>query len=166
MNFFWIFISFVIFQRLAELFISKRNSNLMFSKGAEEYDKKGYPYIVIMHSAFFVSIILEHELLITMLNKYWATVLCFFIIAQFIRYWAIYTLGTFWNTRIIVLKNSQKIKTGPYKYFAHPNYIAVIIEIAIIPIIFSCYITAAVFSILNVIVLIRRVRLEENALLL
>jgi len=81
-----------------------------------------------------------------------------------LRYWAIFTLRKRWNTKILVLPNSEPIRSGVYKYLKHPNYIAVIIEIVIIPLLFSCYYTAIVFSILNLIVLHRRIRIEEEAL--
>jgi methyltransferase len=56
------------------------------------------------------------------------------------------------------------IKKGPYKYFKHPNYAVVIAEIAVIPMIFHLYITAIVFSLLNLIVLFVRIK-EENKVL-
>nr|NIS07198.1 hypothetical protein [Candidatus Dadabacteria bacterium]NIV40871.1 hypothetical protein [Candidatus Dadabacteria bacterium]NIX14337.1 hypothetical protein [Candidatus Dadabacteria bacterium] len=72
--------------------------------------------------------------------------------------------GKRWCTKILVLKDTDLITSGPYKYFKHPNYIAVIIEFAVIPLLFSCYYTAILFSLLNLIVLRRRIRLEEDAL--
>jgi len=56
------------------------------------------------------------------------------------------------------------VNSGPYKYLRHPNYIAVVIEFAVIPLIFSCYLTAFVFSVINLILLRRRIKIEEDAL--
>ena len=164
MTFFIIFLSIVIIQRLSELIISKRNENYIKSQGAVEYDKDGYKYIVLMHNLFFISLVLDFIFLKRVLNQYWEVLLIIFISAQFLRYWAIFSLGNRWNTKIIVLQDADLVKTGPYKYLKHPNYIAVIIEIAVIPLLFSCYYTAIVFSILNLIVLRRRIRIEEEAL--
>lgn len=161
---FWIFISLVIIQRLAELVISKRNQKLMLSKGAVEFDKHGYRYIVMMHTAFFVCLVSEWVFLKRDLNFYWVYLLIIFILAQVLRYWSIASLGYLWNTKIIVLKGSRLVSAGPYKYLKHPNYIAVITEILVIPLIFSCYITCIVFSILNIIVLTRRIKIEQTAL--
>jgi methyltransferase len=136
----------------------------MFAKGAVEFDKKGYPYFIIMHTVFFISLIFEYVYFNNSLNKFWLILVILFFAAQFLRYWAIYSLGQFWNTRIIVLKNAAIVKNGPYKYFSHPNYLAVIIEIAAIPVLFSCYYTAVIFSIINIFVLQRRVKIEEHAL--
>jgi methyltransferase len=164
MIFFWWLVFFVIFQRLVELFIAKRNAAILFAKGAKETDSIGYRYIVAMHVCFFISLILENNLLSRTLNKYWYIFFGLFAAAQVLRYWSIISLGHFWNTRIIVLKGSGLVSKGPYKYLSHPNYIAVVTELAAIPLIFSCYITAIVFSILNLFVLRRRIRIEKEAL--
>jgi methyltransferase len=164
MNAFWIFLLFVILQRIVELSIAKRNERIVRAKGGIEFDKKGYKVIVAMHVAFFISLVLEKVFLERGLNSLWIFFAILFVLAQFLRYWAISSLGVYWNTRILVVPNSKLVTSGPYKYLRHPNYVAVIAEIAVIPLIFSCYITAAVFSVLNLILLRRRIRIEEEAL--
>jgi methyltransferase len=162
--FFWFFIGFILLQRLTELVLAKRNKKIMLAKGAVEFDKAGYRLIVLMHVLFFISLTAERNYLHRGLNDNWILLIALFALAQVLRYWAITTLGEFWNTKIIVLKGSEIIKKGPYKYLNHPNYTAVITEIAVIPLIFSCYITAIVFSVLNLIALRRRIKIEEAAL--
>lgn len=164
MTFFIIFITVVIVQRISELTLAKNNERYLKSNGAIEYDKKSYKYIVLMHNLFFISVITEFVFLGRQLNEYWKVLLIIFICTQLLRYWAIFTLGKRWNTKIVVLPNTEPIRSGVYKYLKHPNYIAVIIEIGVIPLLFSCYYTAVVFSILNLIVLKRRIRIEEEAL--
>jgi len=164
MTSFIIFLSIIIIQRISELILSKRNKNYLISKGAIEYDKEGYKYIVLMHNLFFISVITEFVFLERQINEYWKILLIIFICTQLLRYWAIFTLGKRWTTKILVLPNTESIRSGLYKHLKHPNYIAVIIEIAIIPLLFSCYYTAIVFSILNLIVLKRRIRIEEEVL--
>ena len=161
---FLIFYIFLVFQRQIELFIAKRNEQLVRKEGAVEHDREGYKYIVLMHAGFFVSLLAEHFLLKTTFNSYSAVFFTIFIITQLLRYWAITSLGRYWNTRILVVPGLKLVTRGPYKYIRHPNYIAVISEIAVIPLIFSCYITAIVFSVLNFITLRRRIAIEEKAL--
>jgi methyltransferase len=164
MTFFIIFITVVIVQRISELILAKNNEKYLKSNGAIEYDKRGYKYIVLMHNLFFISVITEFVFLDRQLNEYWKVLIIIFICTQLLRYWAIFTLGKRWNTKILVLPNTEPIRSGLYKHLKHPNYIAVIIEIAVIPLLFSCYYTTVVFSILNLIVLQRRIRIEEEAL--
>jgi len=164
MIFFWCFIGFVILQRLIELVIARRNEANMKAKGAEELDEKGYKFVVLMHVFFFLSLIAEKLFLQPAANALFYPFILFFLMAQALRYWSIISLGGFWNTKILILKGSKLIRKGPYKFISHPNYAAVITEIAVIPLIFSCYITAAAFSVLNIFVLIRRIRIESDAL--
>lgn len=164
MIFFWILLTIVVLQRLVELILAKRNESILKAKGALEFDKNGYRAIFVMHIAFFISLLSEKFLLHRELNKFWIFFLALFLIAQGLRYWAIKSLGIYWNTKILVLPNHKIVTKGPYRYFKHPNYIAVIFEIAAIPLIFSCYLTSAIFSLINLIILRRRIKIEEEAL--
>ncbi|HML94219.1 MAG TPA: isoprenylcysteine carboxylmethyltransferase family protein [Thermodesulfobacteriota bacterium] len=164
MKIFLLFLILIVLQRLGELMLAKRNEKALRSEGAVEYDARGYRVIVLMHTAFLVSFAAEYFLLGRPLSPYWLPLVCVFVAAQLLRYWAIRSLGKFWNTRILIVPGEKLVTKGPYRHLRHPNYISVVIEIAVIPLIFSCYITAAVFTVLNLLALRRRIRIEERAL--
>ena len=88
-----------------------------------------------------------------------------FLIAQILRFWVLASLGKMWNTRIIIIPNSKPVTSGPYRYFKHPNYLIVIIEIATLPLSFGALGTAIIFSVLNLIMLKKRVRAEEEGVI-
>ena len=159
---FILFISFVIFTRLVELLHSRRNEIWLLQRGAVEYGRKHYPFIVALHALFLVSLIVEH---CTVQNGAFNAVLLllYFMLLAF-KVWVIGSLGKFWNTRIYRVTNFPLVKKGPYKYFKHPNYLIVIAEIAIIPLVFNLYFTAIVFTILNSIMLFVRIKEENKAL--
>ncbi len=161
---FWIFLFFLILQRLFELVLARRNERILKSIGAVEFDKDGYKVIVGMHVLFLISFVIEKVFFERKLNDLWFLFAALFLCAQVLRYWAISSLGVYWNTKVLVAPDHNIVISGPYKYFRHPNYITVITEIATIPLIFSCYITAVVFSVINLILLRRRIRIEEEAL--
>jgi methyltransferase len=163
MTFFWSFLSFVLLQRIIELIIAKRNERILRNSSAVEYDTGGYKIIVVMHILFFISLVTEKIYKNTELNQHWQIFVSLFICAQLLRYWAITSLGVRWNTKVFVLPGEPPVTKGPYKFMKHPNYIAVITEIAVIPLIFSCYITAICFSFINAILLNRRIKIEEIA---
>ena len=164
MKLFLLFLILIVLQRLSELVLAKRNEKIVRSEGAVEYDAGGYKVIVLLHTAFLVSFTAEYFLLGRSLSPYWLPLICVFVFAQILRYWAIRSLGKFWNTRILIVPGERLVTEGPYRYLKHPNYVSVTIEIAVIPLIFSCYITAAVFTVLNILALRRRIRIEESAL--
>lgn len=161
---FYFIIGFVVLQRLAELVIAKRNEKKSLAAGGIEYDRKGYAGIVIMHTMFFISLVAEYIYSGNYLNRFWVVFLVLFIAAQGLRYWAIISLGSMWNTRIIIIPGRRLVSSGPYKFLKHPNYIAVITELAVIPLMFSCFYTAVIFSVVNLLLLKRRIEIEEDAL--
>jgi methyltransferase len=158
--YFIIFILFLITQRLTELYISKRNEKWLLANGAVEYGRGHYPYIVAMHTLFIVSLIAEFYLTGGKPISY--LFLGLFILLLLFKYWVLSSLGTYWNTRIYRVPGSGPVKKGPYKLFKHPNYVDVVCEIAIIPLVFHLYYTAAIFSVLNAIMLTIRIKVENK----
>jgi methyltransferase len=73
------------------------------------------------------------------------------------------SLGSRWTTRIIVL-DEPLVARGPYRWVSHPNYLVVIAEIAVAPMVLGQWAVAAVFTILNALVLRIRIREEARAL--
>ncbi|MCR2820186.1 isoprenylcysteine carboxyl methyltransferase family protein [Lederbergia panacisoli] len=162
--FFLILLLIVIMQRLVEVKIAKRNEQWMLQNGAKEYGQNHYSLMVLMHTGFFLCLILEYVTRKPLLNTFWLVFLIIFLIVQIARMWVIATLGKFWNTKIIVLPRTNVVKKGPFKYVKHPNYIIVTIELFVIPMIFNLYITALLFFIMNQIILRVRIPIEEKAL--
>jgi len=154
------FILFVITQRLSELYIARRNEKWLRSQGAVEYGKSHYPYIVALHTLFIISIIAEYILRPGLSMDY--IFLLLFILLLAFKFWALSSLGKYWNTKIFRVPGSGPVKKGPYKLFKHPNYFIVICEIVIIPMVFHLYYTAIIFTVLNAIMLTVRIRVENK----
>lgn len=162
--FFAILISIVIFQRIIELIVAKRNEKWALQHGAVEYGASHYKYIVFLHLLFFITLIIEY-LVKPSLIKGWFYFFIVFLLAQLLRIWSLYSLGKHWNTKILIIPHSEKVTKGPYRYVRHPNYLVVAIELLTLPFIFEAYITAIVFSILNFfIIYFIRIPNEEFAL--
>lgn len=157
----------VVVQRIGELAISARNSSWMKSQGGVEIGKDHYKLIVFIHGLFFAGIWLEKFFFHTT-TPAWAIVpFVMFILTQILRYWCIRSLGKYWNTRIWIVPGHTPQAKGPYKYLRHPNYVVVAIELLVFPVIFGAYLTAAIVTIMNtVIMLLIRIPLEEHALYL
>lgn len=159
---FLLFISYVILLRLGELVLTRRNEKWLLQNGAIEYGQKHYPFIIALHVLFFISLIAEY--LIVRTTPYSLPLLILFLILIAVKAWVILSLGKFWNTKIYCIPHYPLVKKGLYKYLKHPNYIIVVAEIAIIPLIFHLYYTAIIFTILNAIVLFVRIKAENKAL--
>lgn len=154
------FILFVITQRLSELYIARNNEKWLRSQGAVEYGKNHYPYIVALHTLFIISIIAEYILRPGLSMDY--VFLLLFILLLAFKFWALSSLGKYWNTKIFRVPGTGPVKKGPYKLFKHPNYFIVICEIIIIPMVFHLYYTAVIFTVLNAIMLTVRIKVENK----
>ena len=84
--------------------------------------------------------------------------------AQVLRWWCIATLGHQWNTRVIVVPGATRVTAGPYRFFSHPNYVAVIAEGVALPLVHTAWLTALVFTMLNAALLTARINVENAAL--
>lgn len=159
---FTVFISFLILLRIGELVLARSNEKWLLQHGAKEYGQKHYPFIVALHALFIVSLVVEYSLRGT--GSYSPFLLILYFVVLAFKVWTVASLGKFWNTKIYRAPNFPLIKKGPYRYLKHPNYIIVIAEIAIIPLIFHLYYTAIIFTFLNGAMLYVRIK-EENRVL-
>jgi methyltransferase len=152
-------LGFVTLQRLFELLLSRRNEARLKLRGAVEAGANHYPYMVALHAVWlaalwFLAWNLEPNMLLV----------AAFLALQPLRYWVIATLGDRWTTRVFVIPGASLIRTGPYRFFSHPNYLIVILEIALLPLAFGLVWVAVVFSMLNAALLAWRIRIEQRAL--
>src|ERR1700748_557813 len=96
--YFIVFIIFLITQRLSELYIASRNEKWLRSQGAVEYGREHYPYIVALHTLFIISIIVEY--IIRGGSSVDIIFLILFILLLLFKFWALSSLGKYWNTKI------------------------------------------------------------------
>ena len=120
--------------------------------------------IVGLHTLWLASTLVEGLQRGPEIPAWWPLPLAAFVLVQPLRYWAILSLGENWNTRILVVPGGELVKSGPYRYFPHPNYIVVAVEILTFPLIYGAWITALVFSLLNAALLFIRIQTENRAL--
>jgi methyltransferase len=159
-------------ERLFELRLSHRNAAWAFAQGAREVGRGHYPAMVVLHAGFLVACLAEAWFAERVFPGVagWVA-LAGLGLAQGLRVWAIGTLGRRWTTRVLVLPDTTPlgargfgpITRGPYRFMRHPNYLAVIVEIACLPLVFGGYLTAVVFTVANAALLTVRIRDEERA---
>jgi methyltransferase len=146
-------------ERLAELWLARRNTALLIAQGAREFAPGHYPAIVVLHALWLASLWLfgrAHPL-----NSIWLVI---FLVLQVLRVWILMTLGCRWTTRIIVPPGATLVSNGPYRFLSHPNYFVVVGEIAILPLCLGLPLVALVFSVGNAVILMIRVQSENAAL--
>lgn len=152
---------YVIIERLLELVIARRNTQKLMARGAVEAGAGHYPVMIALHVTWLAAIVT------------WVAVaprdvvpplLVIYLVLQVFRIWVMLSLGEYWTTRIITLPDAPLIRRGPYKFLRHPNYVVVVLEIAVLPLVFGAWQIAVVYSALNAAMLWVRIRAEERAL--
>lgn len=160
-----VFMGILTLERLVELVISRRHVAWAAERGGVEFGGRHFGFMKFLHTAFLLCGPGEVLLLDRSFHpEIGVPMFTLALLAQGLRYWAIITLGPFWNVRVVVVPGAQPITTGPYRYLRHPNYLAVIVEGFAVPLVHTAWITAAAFSLLNAAVLRTRIRCEEEAL--
>jgi methyltransferase len=155
-----VLLSAITAERLAELYWARRNTAALLARGAAEYAPQHYSAIVLLHALWLAGLWIFGWN--QALSLGWCGV---FVALQFLRLWTLWTLGRRWTTRIIVLPGAPLKETGPYRFLAHPNYLVVIGEIAVLPLCFGLPWLSLIFSIANAGLLSLRIRAENAALI-
>ena len=145
-------------QRLVELAISSRNTRALLAEGAYEVGRGHYPAIVFVHVAWLAVLWAFFLAGLTLLQP-WAAIA--YLLVQVLRVWTLLSLGRYWTTRIIVVPGAPLVRKGPYRFIRHPNYLVVVLEIALLPLALDAWPLAIGFSIVNAIVLAWRIRTEN-----
>jgi methyltransferase len=152
-------LGFVTAQRLGELALARRNTRRLLARGAIETGAEHYPLMVGLHAAWLGSL-----WLIAWNRPADLGWLALYALLQALRAWVMISLGEHWTTRILTVPGEPRVRRGPYRIFAHPNYLVVVAELAVLPLVFGLPVCALVFSLLNASVLWVRIRAENAAL--
>jgi methyltransferase len=152
-------------ERLAELVVATRNARWAFAHGGVESGRGHYPVMAAMHTVFLVACLAEVAIADRPFLPWlgWP-MLALVVASQALRWWCVATLGHQWNTRVIVVPGLPLVSGGPYRWLRHPNYVAVVVEVAALPLVHTAWVTALVFTLANAVVLAVRIPVEERAL--
>ena len=165
MDVYYALLAVIAVERVAELVVSQRHAAASLRRGGVEYGQGHFPVMVALHAALLAGCLVEplalHRPFIPALA--WP-MLVVVVAANTLRWWCIATLGPRWTARVIVIPGMPLVKGGPYRWFAHPNYVAVVVEGAALPLVGSAWITACTFTVLNAALLTVRLRCETRAL--
>ncbi|MEY2242664.1 isoprenylcysteine carboxyl methyltransferase family protein [Streptomyces sp. SAS_267] len=165
MDWYALLVGAVAAERVGELVVARRNARWSRARGAIEAGRGHYPAMVALHTALLIGcpaeVWLADRPFVPALG--WS-MLAVLVAAQALRWWCIVTLGSRWNTRVIVVPGLPLVARGPYRALRHPNYVAVVAEGVALPLVHTAWVTAVVFTLVNAAVLTVRIRCENRAL--
>jgi methyltransferase len=149
---------------LAEARVSRRHEKRLRARGAVEPNGDAYRAMAIAYPACFLAMGLEGILRQTEPEGFFLSGALMFIVSKWLKYWAIGALGERWSFRVLVVPGEPLVTHGPYRYVAHPNYIAVVGELAGTAMMMGATVSGPLALVMFGAILWRRVRLETAAL--
>jgi len=152
--------------RLVELAVARRHAIALLAAGGVEHGRGHYPFMVALHAALLLGCVVEPMAAARPFQPIrFAAGAAAVAAAAALRFWTIATLGGRWTTRVIVLPGRPLVAGGPFRFLRHPNYLAVAIEVAALPLSVGAWMTALLGTLLNAILLLAvRIPCEEAAL--
>lgn len=148
---------FILIERITELFWSQRNTKRLIQNGGKEYFGTHYRWIVAFHALWFLFLFFS----VSPIAKINPMILIIFVCLEFCRLWVLLTLGSRWTTKIIKIPKEKPITNGPYQFIRHPNYVVVVGEIFIVPLIFGLWELALLGSLIHAILIVHRIKKEN-----
>ncbi len=154
----------ILAERLVETLRARRNLRWALAHGGVEHDRAFTRVLHVFHAAWFTGWAAELWMRPGGLMVAWWLTAVVLLVLQGGRAWVLVTLGRRWNTRIVTLPGAPPLGTGPYRRLRHPNYLVVAVELVAYPALCGCWWTAGVGGVVNLAVLARRIRAENEAL--
>jgi methyltransferase len=165
-RFFYGLVAAVAVCRLVELSLSRRHQRALAASGASPLPEPVFGAMVALHTAILIGAVVEVSALRRpFVEAVGVPALVLFGLANLLRFWVIATLGVHWNVRVVRSMPLGVVTTGPYRFVRHPNYLAVFVELLALPLVHGAYVTAIAGGALHVLILRRRVALEESVLM-
>ena len=90
--------------------------------------------------------------------------LALFGVAKALKVWAMSSLRSRWSYRVLVVPGEPLVTSGPYRFIAHPNYLAVAGEIVSVAAIVWAPVTGALATLGFGWLMILRMKIEDRAL--
>jgi methyltransferase len=141
-----------------------RNERAQLARGGIEPHGDVYSAMRVVYPLSFLAIVAESALTGGPTAGVAWTGAALFTAAKALKWWAIATLGPFWTFRVIVVPGAALVDRGPYRWLRHPNYVAVMAELAGAALLAGAPVAGAFAMAVFGLLLIKRISVEERAL--
>ena len=160
----WLLLVIVLPWLLLETWRSRRHEQVLRAAGAIQPADDVYAWMRIVYPGMFVAMTAEGVLATPACSTLVTTGICVFLAAKLLKWWAILSLGRFWSFHVLVLPGAPLVTGGPYRFMRHPNYVALMGEIAGVALMMRAPFTGTAAAIAFGALLVARIRVEERML--
>jgi methyltransferase len=154
----------VLVMMLAELWLSASNERVLRARGAVAANDPVFAMMRLAYPGVFIAMAVEGAIAGVELGPLTFAGVSLMFAAKALKFWAIASLGTRWTYRVLVLPGMPLIATGPYRWFRHPNYIAVVGELIAMALMTYARVTGPLGTLFFGWLLFRRIAAEERAM--
>lgn len=154
----------VLLMMAGELVLSSFNERQLRAKGAVEPPGDVIGIMRWVYPLSFVAMAVEGAIVGPSPTGLLAGGLVVFGLAKALKVWAISSLGPRWSYRLLILPGVPLITAGPYRFIAHPNYLAVVGELVSMALIVAAPITGLLATFAFGLLMRARIRVEDRAL--
>jgi methyltransferase len=149
---------------IAEAVRAARNERAQRARGAIEPDGDVYAVMRVAYPGLFLAMLVEGGLGRAPADAWFGAGFAVFTLAKALKWWAIATLGSRWTFRVLVVPGRSAIRTGPYRWLRHPNYVAVVGEIVGGALMTGARVSGPIALVVFGALLLRRIAVEDRAL--
>ncbi len=159
---------------LAETRLSMRNETSLRARGAIEAQGDVYVAMSILYPLAFLLMGAEgmwrSRIAVDAVAgapappAWWVAGVLLMLASKGLKYWAIANLSDRWTFKVLVLPGIPLVRSGPYRYVDHPNYVAVLGELVAMALLMSAWITGPLMTVAFGILLLMRLKVETRAL--
>lgn len=154
----------VLLLMLVELRISQANERMLLGQGAHQPADPVYKTMRIVYPGTFVVMAAEGALSGPFARGGVIAGVVVLVAGKLLKAWAIRSLGDRWTYRVFVIPDVPLVRSGPYRWMRHPNYVGVIGELVGFALLVGARFTGPVAVLVFGELLRRRIRAEEQAL--
>lgn len=166
MIWYFVFLGMNAAEMIGESRVAARNSAELVKKGAVEVAPRILSLMILLYIVMYIGCFFESLAAGRTVPLWWAiSFLALFLLAKLLKWWAVSSLGGFWTMKVLILPGAGVVRSGPYRYIRHPNYVAVLLEIAATALTGKCFYTFGFVFLAFVAVLFFRIHAEETALI-
>ena len=143
---------------------SRRHDRLLRARGAVEPGNDVYRVMQVVYPSAFVAMAVEGGVGRVAMSAWLMAGAALWCTAKALKYWALATLGHRWTFRVLVPPDGTCVSDGPYRWMRHPNYVAVLGEIAGMAVMMQAPVSGTVAFVWFAALLRRRIAVENRAL--
>ena len=154
----------VLLMMLAEMQLSRYNERVLRARGAVEPPDDVYRAMAWVYPGLFVVMALEGAFFGPAAGATTLAGAALLLAAKALKFWAIASLGSRWTFKVLVLPGAPLVSSGPYAYLRHPNYVAVMGELASMALLVGARVSGPISMLLFGVLIRHRLRVEESAL--